>query len=48
MISINEIRKLSRDELAQFDAQQRKKVMAAKDKAINDRAKAAKRAKDRT
>jgi hypothetical protein len=47
MISINEIRKLSRDELAQFDAQQSKKVMAAKDKAINDRAKAAKRAKDR-
>jgi hypothetical protein len=37
-IVINEIRKLTKDELAKFDAEQRKKVMAAKDAAINKRA----------
>jgi hypothetical protein len=37
-ITINEVRKLTKDELAKFDADQRKKVMAAKDAAINKRA----------
>jgi hypothetical protein len=37
-ITITEIRKLTKDELAKFDAEQRKKVMAAKDVAINKRA----------
>jgi hypothetical protein len=36
-ISINEIRKLSKDELAKIDAERRKRVMAAKDAAINKR-----------
>jgi hypothetical protein len=37
-ITITEVRKLTKDELAKFDAEQRKKVMAAKDAAINKRA----------
>jgi hypothetical protein len=36
-ITITEVRKLTKDELAKFDAEQRKKVMAAKDAAINKR-----------